>query len=522
MLFNKLAMKNKLLLNIGIIFFSGILLAQTGNVATIGNESISTKEFIERFEFTPRVDSDYLKDSAKINFLYSLIAEKLWAKEGERLGGGKSLYVKSSVENVYRKLLRDKLYKEEIEKNVKVTPKDFSRDLKKLHKKLILNFIFEPNKNNINQIYKKLTSGAPFDSLLKGRKEFSEQKNGVPILYGDMQPQLENKVFALKVGGTTSPIKIGNDWVIYHLNRVEYIKIHPKFPNKSDEKIVEDVVFDRKARREYQRFFRENIMGKVVKSNKHLSKRLSRLLFEKLKNDSVKAYNPNDNKYYLNYYSILSCKGSFGTKELLSSFIKFKKHPISLAEFIEQLAVEGFSVNSISSEEVEIKLERFIKKFIYNSLLEKLAVKKGYGKSPDVQKDLKMWRESFLASYYRNSFLDSITVNNAEIRKYYNKIKSLIPDSLNDKYDYVRKKLSSGLYFKKLKGFYEKRTVALALKYGVKINRKKLNSLKVTSIEMLVYRYLGFGGTITAVPYTIPFYKWKNWLPKKIINSFKD
>ncbi len=62
----------------------------------------------------------------------------------------------------------------------------------------------------------------------------------------------------------------------------------------------------------------------------------------------------------------------------------------------------------------------------------------------------------------------------------------------------------------------------LAEKYGVKINYQELASIKVTEVEMMVYRVLGFGGQITAVPYLQPFYKWKNWLPKSINNPLKD
>ena len=57
-------------------------------VAQIGSEKISSQEFKLRFELSPYIPSDKNidPDSIKYDFLYSLIAEKLWAKEAEDLG----------------------------------------------------------------------------------------------------------------------------------------------------------------------------------------------------------------------------------------------------------------------------------------------------------------------------------------------------------------------------------------------------------------------------------------------------
>ncbi len=499
-----------------VLVFSSLLFGQKGVVAKVGNQIISEKEFVNRFEMTPRVNDEYPEDSAKINFLYSLIAEKLWAKEGERLRLNKTTYVKASIKNIKRKLLRDKLYKVVIEKGIKISSAELKKDLAKIHKKLILNFIFSNKKEEIKKLFQLLRKGIPFDTLLIKRKEYSEQINGIPVLYGDMNPELEKRVFALSEGENTAPIKVGKGWVIYHLKKIEYIKSHPKYPNKSDEKIAKDIIFDRKAKKKYQMFYNNKLKGKVVKTDKILSEKISNLLCDELKNNLSKAFNPNDKKYYLNYYAIIKLKKLFPEKDLRKPFLKFKNNPVTLSDFIEQLSIDGFSVPKCNPLIVRNRLHNYEKRFIYNSILERMAIKMGLENSADVENDLRIWRESFLANYYRNTLLDSVSVHNSEINEYYQQIKPLLPDSLKDKYSYVRKKLSAGLYFKKLNAFYEEKTADLAMKYGITINRKLLNSLETTKIEMLVYRYLGFGGTITAVPYSIPFYKWKHWLPKKL------
>ncbi|MCB0751522.1 MAG: peptidyl-prolyl cis-trans isomerase, partial [Ignavibacteriae bacterium] len=62
----------------------------------------------------------------------------------------------------------------------------------------------------------------------------------------------------------------------------------------------------------------------------------------------------------------------------------------------------------------------------------------------------------------------------------------------------------------------ENKAVDLAEKYGVTINEELLNSLQLNNLQMLVYRYMGFGGKILAFPYSSPFFKWKEkWEQKK-------
>ena len=51
-------------------------------------------------------------------------------------------------------------------------------------------------------------------------------------------------------------------------------------------------------------------------------------------------------------------------------------------------------------------------------------------------------------------------------------------------------------------------TVKLANKYGVTINEKLLYNLPVTNYNMMVYRYMGFGGRLLAVPLTPTFIEW--------------
>ncbi len=57
-------------------------------VATVGNTTISSSEFLQRYEFTPlfRKNIKRMTEALKVEFLYSLIAEKLWALQAKDMG----------------------------------------------------------------------------------------------------------------------------------------------------------------------------------------------------------------------------------------------------------------------------------------------------------------------------------------------------------------------------------------------------------------------------------------------------
>ena len=82
----------------------------------------------------------------------------------------------------------------------------------------------------------------------------------------------------------------------------------------------------------------------------------------------------------------------------------------------------------------------------------------------------------------------------------------------------LKEKLEKEYLGVKRSQFFINYTVGLANKYGVSINQNLLSSIKLQDFNMYAYRYMGFGGRITAVPLTLPFTEWyKPWKEDKKI-----
>ncbi len=72
----------------------------------------------------------------------------------------------------------------------------------------------------------------------------------------------------------------------------------------------------------------------------------------------------------------------------------------------------------------------------------------------------------------------------------------------------VKNDLELLLKHKKSEDLMNKRTKEFAVRYSLKVNKQFLNSVKGRTIPMYVYRFIGFGGRITASPFSSPMYKW--------------
>ena len=114
------------------------------NVARVGNLTISEQEFLERYEMTPGFNRHRKStiESQKIEFLFSLIAEKLWALEAIDRGMDTTDVLKFTTESFTKMFVRDALFKKEIREKSIASEQEVMEGLNKSTSKLYVNFLF--------------------------------------------------------------------------------------------------------------------------------------------------------------------------------------------------------------------------------------------------------------------------------------------------------------------------------------------------------------------------------------------
>ena len=578
-------------------------------VAKIGDKEITDSEFRARFELMPHItERQHDEDSIKLDFLYSLVAEKLWALEAENLGYASSEVIKQSIADIEKMYVRDALFKKEVESKTSFTEKDAIRGMKKALTLLELDVFSSEDSTAINSIYQSLKSGAGFDSLKNIHNNFSS-KDPLYISFGDLSDEMiEDSLYSLKAGQYTSPLKNNSGWFIFRLNKI----IPPKITAEENQKyntFVRTRTKERRAMKEVNEYLNKILSEKIVDIDKEIFRSLSDKVVEII---TTKTKKDTSGLFALNEFDVRDILVSLPEQTINSPFIKFENDPMSLREYLYSLNLSGFIVNSKSPSVVENKLAASVKSFTEKELITREGYKQGLNNLPEVKKDIQLWKENYLAQILRNNFTDSTKVSEDEVyQRYLKTIKDSssvtqvnIAEVLTDKLEIVEQVLNeietgadfkqlaviytnrkwvkerggdfglfpvtmfgeigkvagtlnvgdvygplntpegysvlkvlekieskssftksfeeakdqirNDLFVEKLESKYNDFTKELARKYKVQMNESALAKLKLTNVQMFTYRYMGFGGKITAVPYTKPWYDWYHEMKQEI------
>jgi hypothetical protein len=86
-------------------------------------------------------------------------------------------------------------------------------------------------------------------------------------------------------------------------------------------------------------------------------------------------------------------------------------------------------------------------------------------------------------------------------------------------FEKVQSEIEQVVKFKKINDAISRYTVSKAVELGVEINSDYFEQLKISNINAIVFKHLGFGGKVTAVPLLTPFFEWATpWLENQNVN----
>jgi len=440
------------------------------NVARVGNLTIDDQEFLERYEMTPGFNRHRKStiESQKIEFLFSLIAEKLWALESIDRGMDTSDVINFTTESFTKMFVRDALFKKEIQQKSLATDEEILDGYYKSMTKLYVNFLFSDDLEEINFLHKLLNDGILFDSILAESNEIAEQPIPIEIVFGQMDESVENILFNLKVNEYTKPILTTDGWYIFKLvNRSE--QLMDGSTSKEDVmKTVKKTLEARKLIDNQKEFYAEFFRDKKVEVNPELFETLARnisTLFEYKK----KTYQIKENELInLETPDILKMEEVFGDKMLGSNFILLDEEPITFGEYLRLLIFDGYNASDYKLNFIRASLDTRVRRDVEKELLYREGKKRGFDNLPEVKREVETWRENYLFQALKAQYSDSVQVSEEEVFSYYqNRHKpEFLPmlvniiEILTDSLETVQKifsELNLGKDFKDISSQYNKR-----------------------------------------------------------------
>ena len=490
-----------------IAFFAlvNVIYSQEENavVAKVGASEITVEEFRDRYEFMPHLNySNDDEDTVKKEFLYSLIAEKLWSIEGAQKRFDTLESVNYSLESLRRLLIKDELYKTEIEPKIIISNDEMNIGLQRVTLELFVKIISTKDSSEIFSISDQLIKGADFDSVLSTRRENNLQQTPVRIVYASLEDEnVEDLLFGMNPGSISPPIKSGEGWFIFKLiseNQNPGINLSSEHARN----MVKKTLQGRKVQQVGGAYLDSLIGGKRIEADKKIFLKIFDAMYSVLS----KEYQANlgDSLFYfsLSEKNILRMIYSMSSSDLNTPFIKFEAGSASARDFLYYLYYQKLEFKNLSSEHIKKTLSASVRQFIEDEMVVREGIKRGLADNRDVMNGLAMWRNHYLAQLMMESFYDSAKISDNELRDYIN-------TKGNDATSVEKKSvIKTQLELSKLQNILTEKTIEYAKKYSLQIYEQVIDNLELSELNTFTYKLIGFGGRIAAFPITIPMYEW--------------
>ena len=412
-----------------VLIFTFSSFAQNENevLAKIGTYKITVEEFQNRFDFMPHLNYSSLNiDSVKKEFLYSLVAERLWALEADELDIDTNEAVQYSLKTLQKLFIKDELYKREVESKIVLSGEEIAKGLTRVTRILNTLIITTPDSQKAFKLYDAFQKGASFDSVLLSMKI---PLKGYEIKYGSLEDEeMEDNLFSLKLNEISKPLPSKGNWFIFKLvSDDQDVSIDPSKDHARN--IVIKKLRDRKAQKLGRVYSDKLFSGRSITADRKLFDLMSDNLLQVLIDRTDKTENDTALDVQLLEIDIRKVLSSLDPIDLNAAFIKLDETPATIKDFLYYTIYQKVFFNSFNPTQFKKSLNQIVKKFIEDETITREGFKLGLENLPSVKNDVQIWKNYYLSEVLMNSYADSITISDKEIKDFMSNEKNSI-DSL--------------------------------------------------------------------------------------------
>jgi parvulin-like peptidyl-prolyl isomerase len=449
------------------LIFSAVTFSQNESdaVAIIGSDIITVEQFQNRFDFMPHLNySSSNIDSVKKEFLYSLIAEKLWALEADELGIDTNDVIQLSLKSLQKLFVKDELYKKEVESKISVSSSEITTGLSRVTRVLNLLIIATQDSQKAFAQYNDFQKGVSFDSVLVSMKI---PLNPIEVKYGSLEDEaMEEVLYSLRSNEISKPIKANNNWFIFKLVSDEQdLSIDPSKEHAKN--IVIKKLKDRKSQKLGRKYLDKLLSGVRITADRKLFDLMSDNLLDILKERTGLSQHDSSLDIQLQEADVKKTLLSLKPIDLNAVFIALDPDPITMKEFLFYVIYQKVYFDSFNAIEFKKKINMVVRKFIEDEIIAREGFKLGLNNLPSVKNDLQIWKYYYLSEALMNSYADSIKITDEEINKFTTSnrvsasslqinIREILVDNLEDA-EKIINELNEGKEFESLVGIFNQR-----------------------------------------------------------------
>jgi hypothetical protein len=486
-------------------------------VSKVGNIEITAEEFLNGYEFGPAFIKRQ-KDSRK-RFLEFLSYEKLLALDGYSKRLDTASDVGLFLTDIKNDLATERLYRDVIWNKIKIDSMEVERAVEKEQIDLQLKWIYKSSFDEIKDQFRLLKNGIPFDSLFT--KQFSDSISNedryLEISRYKLEktnPALASIIDSIKIGEPSQPIKTKDGWYIvkienlwrnvitteYQLNNLRYSieKYLTKLKaDSASDFMVNKLLFENSAtivRNSFnmlKAFLGKKLLAPDIYTEWNLTENI----------DDQKQFQPKNISDYGNEILIKTKSGNFTIKDFFNWYTNREPYI-------------RFSLKS--HKELFTSLQNIVWRMVRDNLLTQLAIKGNYDKGPEVENQLKWWKDKVVYTKMKLEIANSIIITDDRVKEYYNaNLKTYSDKSGKAKpYDEIRKDVWTDCYVYEYTKKMVNKVLVLKQQNPIRINEELLNQIKVNDeydLKAIEVYSVKKGGTFVRPVYPTIDFEWQFW-----------
>ncbi len=380
-------------------------------LATVGDAVINAEEFLERFELQPWLDRETSRTSDEIrrDVLFSLVAEKLLAREAARRAIGQDPLSLDERRMLERLFVRDELYRDVVRSKARAPEEAVVEGMRRYATSIRIALYKVAGEPEGKQLVKRLRKAGtkplrtpfPPDTLV--------------VHFGMSEPDLEDAVYAT-ADSCLGPLQIElYDWVVA---RILERCTNPDYAARSIPERLEEVTKVVRQRSE------DSIASDYVASVLRLQKaELQKPSFNLLVDSLRSLFNGDPQRYRVKGWFLLLPEGVDSlmarcANRLDEIAVLIATGPMTLRDVLIGMKVTANEFPSTELSAIRRTLHHLIGVVIRDELLAREGFRLGMQDSAAVRHDLAQWTEARNAALLQQRFLDSVTVSDEEITRF--------------------------------------------------------------------------------------------------------
>ncbi len=391
-------------------------------LATIGSQGISAKDFLERFELMPWPQKEMVSriELSKLEFLQSLVAEKLLAMEARQENIGNDSMTMSLQKNLERLFVRDEFYKREVLPKISVSVQEISIGLTRIPYEIEVQIMGILSKKEGELFRKKIVQSKNRNAVYN----FFIDSLYVPldtltIGFGFSNKTIEDVVFSIGKDSLSNPVEVDPlGWVMFRLLQKKSNEQLMRLSHPDRLRKVENIIKQRKEDSIATKVFASVTAPQRAEANPELFLMIADTIAAMMKSDSASYFSKG--KFVFPSTAIIELQKKF-TARRNDQFITIASGNLSVDEVLVSLGNNSVMFPSLKLDHIRTVLNNNIKTVIQNELLTREGLKKNLQQTENVRHDISTWLDNRKSLLLLRVILDSIRISTDEIEGEYQK-----------------------------------------------------------------------------------------------------